>query len=231
MTSPNTVMTNISSNIALEGYLKFEVYELQLENKKYRLYDALDVPTQLRVLYPEGNTPNILANSGGFRFLESIFKIISVSMKANSIIRIKDNSAKREKFYDWYENAAEYHNDLIIFNYQYTQIACKQVQRLLKMLRYKSGIIVDISVPAVSYDDKKWWKLEGTLHVDKRSNFLIVSSNSLGFLYMAEEASDFDNIVDDEDNYDAHSHLFGVCKNEDLLDFRYYFEKTERREL
>lgn len=53
--------------------MKFNVYELPLESKLYKLYDVIEVPVQLRVVYPQGKTPAIFANAEGFAFLESIF--------------------------------------------------------------------------------------------------------------------------------------------------------------
>ncbi len=204
--------------------MKFQVYELKLESKNYRFYDVIDVPNQLRVVYPQGSTPTILANASAFSFLESIFKIASVKMKDNSIIRIKDNSEKKERFHNWYPASSEYHMDLIISNYQYTQVSSKKISRLLKMLKYRTSKIIDISVPTISYNHELWWKLEGTLHVDKRSDYLTISSNGLGLLYMAKEASYYHDIDDDEEENFAHSHLFALCKHEDLLDMKYYYE-------
>lgn len=205
--------------------MKFIVYDLQMESKTYRLFDALDVPNQLRVVYPQGDTPTILANATGFDYLESIFKISSDSMKDNCLIRIKDNSKEVEKFHDWYPSSAEFHLDMIIYNYQYTQISSKKIMRLLQMLKYSKKKRIDIPVPDINYNNK-WWKLKGALNVDKRSNFLAVSSSSDGFLYMADEASNYHDIEDNEEECFAHSHLFALCKYEDLLDMRYYYEKN-----
>jgi hypothetical protein len=112
--------------------MKFTVCDLQMESKTYRLFDAIDVPGQLRVAYPQGDTPTILANAKGFDFLENIFKIASTSMKDNCLIRIKDNAKEVEKFHDWYPSSTEFHLDMIIYNYQYTQISSKNIMRLLK---------------------------------------------------------------------------------------------------
>ncbi len=49
--------------------MKFTVYNLQLESKMYKFFDVIDVPKQLRVVYPQGDTPAILANAKGFDFL------------------------------------------------------------------------------------------------------------------------------------------------------------------
>ncbi|HPT77241.1 MAG TPA: hypothetical protein PLL17_00920 [Defluviitaleaceae bacterium] len=206
--------------------MKFNVYELPLESKLYKLYDVIEVPVQLRVVYPQGKTPAIFANAEGFAFLESIFKIASVSMKENCLIRIKDNSKTVESFHAWYPDSTEFHLDLVIFNHQYTQISSKKIKRLLMMLDYCKKKIMNIRVPEVHYKNDNWWSLEGELHVNKRSNFLVISSNSNGYLYMADEADRFCNIEDNEEEYSAHSHLFALCKEEDLLDFRYYYEKS-----
>jgi len=210
----------------MEEIMKFTAYDLQIESNTYRLFDVIDVPRQLRVVYPQGDTPIILANAMGFDFLESIFKIVSASMKDNCLIRIKDNAKAVERFHDWYPSSAEFHLDMIIYNYQYTQISSKKIMRLLKMLDYSKKECVDIAVPDITYNNNKWWKLKGTLNVDKRSNFLTISSNSYGFLYMADEASSYHDIEDDEKEMFAHSHLFGLCKYEDLLDMRYYYEEN-----
>lgn len=206
--------------------MKFTIYDLQIDLKTYRLFDVIDVPRQFRVVYPQGDTPTVLANAMGFDFLENIFKIMSVSMKDNCLIRVKDNSKERERFHDWYPSSAEFHLDLIIYNYQYTQISSKKIKRLLKMLDYSKEKCIDIAVPSITYNNNQWWKLKGTLNVDKRSNFLTISSNCYGFLYMADEASNYHDIEDDKDELFAHSHLFGLCKNEDLLDMRYYYEEN-----
>lgn len=204
--------------------MKFTVYDLQMGSKIYRFFDVIDVPRQLRVVYPQGNTPTILANAMGFDFLADIFKIVSASMKDNCLIRVKDNSKEVERFQAWYPSSTEFHLDMIIYNYHYTQISSKKVMRLLKMLDYSKKKCVDIAVPDITYDNNKWWKLKGTLNVDKRSNFLTISSNGYGFLYMADEAGRYHNMEDDEEELFAHSHLFGLCKHEDLLDMQYYYE-------
>lgn len=205
--------------------MKFIVYDLNIESKHYRLFDVVNVPRQLRIVYPQGDTPAVLANATGFDFLEAIFKIASVKMKDNCIIIIKDNSKEVERFQDWYPSSAEFHLDMILFNHQYTQISSKKIMRLLEMLPYSKGKLIDISVPIISYDDSEWWKLEGTLNVDKRSKFLAVSTNSYGFTYMANQVSTFHDIKDDEEEHFEHTHLFAMCKEEDLLDMRYYYEK------
>ena len=204
--------------------MKFTVYNLQLESKMYRFFDVIDVPKQLRVVYPQGDTPAILANAKGFDFLEKIFKIASVSMKDNCLIRVKDNSKDVEEFHNWYPSSTEFHLDMIIYNYQYTQISSKKIMRLLKMLDYSKKKCINITVPNLTYNNNQWWKLEGTLNVGKRSRFLTISSNSYGFLYMANEASLYHDIEDDENERFAHSHLFALCKDEDLLDMHYYYE-------
>ncbi len=43
---------------------------------------------------------------------------------------------------------------------------------------------------------------------------------------MADEASCYDDIEDNEEEWFIHSHLFALCKHEDLLDMRYYYEKN-----
>lgn len=205
--------------------MKFEVYNLKMESKEYRVFDVIDVPKQLRVIYPQGSTPNIFANSTGFDFLNSIFKIVSVKMKSNCILRIKDNSKKIERFHKWYSDSTEFHLDMIIYNCNYTQISSKKIRRLLKMLEYTKKTVINIAVPNIDYSNDKWWELEGRLSVDKRANFLMISSTSYGFLYMSEEASRYHDIEDDENEFFEHSHLFALCKNEDLLDMRYYYER------
>ncbi|MCH4886283.1 hypothetical protein EZV73_01820 [Acidaminobacter sp. JC074] len=207
--------------------MKFQVYELQLESKAFRLYDVIDVPSQLRIIYPQGDTPVILANADGYDFLESVLKIASVSMKENCIIRIKDNSPPVEKFHEWYPTSTEFHLDLIISNFQYTQASSKKVSQMIKMIKYKKYETIDITVPKVTYNHENWWNLRGALHVNKRKSCLMVSSNRLGFLYMAKEASYFHDIKDDEDEYFEHTHLFGFYQHKDMLDMRYYFEKTD----
>jgi len=205
--------------------MQFTFYDLQIESKIYKLFDVIDVPRQMRVVYPQGDTPTILANAMGFDFLGNIFKIASESIKDNFLIRVKDNAKEVEKFHGWYPSSTEFHLDMIIYNYQYTQLSSKKIMRLLKMLDYSKRKFIDIAVPDITYTDNKWWKLNGTLNVDKRSNFLTISSNSYGFLYMANEASRYHDIEDDENERFAHSHLFGLCKHEDLLDMRYYYER------
>lgn len=75
--------------------MKFTVYDLQMESKTYRLFDVIDVPRQLRVVYPQGDTPIVLANAMGY-FLENIFKIVSANMKDNCLIRVRDNAKEVE---------------------------------------------------------------------------------------------------------------------------------------
>ena len=38
------------------------------------------------------------------------------------------------------------------------------------MIDYSNKRYIDIAVPGITYNNK-WWKLQGTLNVDKRSNF------------------------------------------------------------
>lgn len=205
--------------------MKFIVYDLQIETQTYRLFDVVDVPKQLRVVYPQGYTPTILANAAGFDFLENIFKIVSVSLKDNCLIRVKDNSKDVERFHDWYPSSTEFHLDMIIYNFQHTQISSKKIMRLLKMLKYSKKRFVNIEVPDITYNNNEWWKLKGTLNVDKRGSFIAISSNSYGFLYIANEASHYHDFEDDENEVFAHTHLIGFCDKEDLLDMQYYYEK------
>jgi hypothetical protein len=121
-----------------------------------------------------------------FDFLHDIFKIASAGIKDNCLIRIKDNAKKIEKFHEWYPQSTEFHLDMIIYNYYYTQISTNKIKRLLKILKYRKRQSVDIQIPDVVYDNK-WWKLE--------------------------EAGSFHDIADDEEEFFAHNHLFALCKD------------------
>jgi len=204
--------------------MKFTYRELHLKSKKYKVYEAFDVPKQLRALSIPKDYSCILANADGFKLLHSLFLIIAGLKDENTIFIVYDHSEENETYQQWYPGG-EFHKNLMMFNFERTQVSVKDFNRLVGMLKYTKFTQVELNTPKYDFDKLPYWELDNSLTVKHQGKWIVLSSNYIGFTYMAREASHYHDLEDDpEDNF-SHSHLDVLTKMVDVLDMKYFYQE------
>lgn len=204
--------------------MKFTYRELVLKSKKYKIYEPIEVSKQLRAMFTPKDYSCILANAEGFKLLYDLFLIMAGSKNDNVIIAIYDVSKDYEDFQSWYMGG-EFHKNIVLTNFERTQISVKDFNRLLGMKKYVRSSNVQLQVPKVNFDRIVDWKLDNTLTVKNHGKWIMISSNMQGYMYMAREASYYLDMEDDPEETFSHSHLFFLSNLEDVLDMRYFYQE------
>lgn len=204
--------------------MKFAYREVIIKSTKYKVYEPIEVPKQLRGLYSPNDISCILANATGYKFLQELFLIVGSYKENNSVFLLYDSSRDIEKFHSWYPHA-ELHKNIMLCNYARTKMPPKVLKRLLDMRKYVKARKVELHMPKYNYDKIDYWNLDNVLSVKNYSKWIMLSSNYEGYCYMSREADSFTDMKDDPEEYFAHGHLFHLTKLEDKLDLRYFYQK------
>lgn len=204
--------------------MKFKCSEMKIKSKLYKLYEVIEVPEQLRVIYSVNDRSSILGNAEAYDFLYKIFLIIGSHKEENSIFIVIDKSASDEKIIECYAGA-EFHKNMMLFNFKRTQLTVKTFNRILKMREYVKSNLVDLRLPSYEFEKIDPWELDNALIVKNHGKWLLLSSNYEGYTYMSREALSFTDIEDDPEEFFAHAHLDKLTKLEDKLDLKYFYQE------
>lgn len=207
----------------------FSYRAIKLQSKNYRLYEFLEPSSQLRALSTNNKMSYILGNATAFKQLQALLLIAASFKSENTLFLWPDASEAEEAFQEWYPGA-QFHQNLLFFNFERTQVDSGTVKKILKARKYVKSEKVTLQIPSYTYDQIKHWNLSGTLTVKNLGNWLTVACNYEGYLYMSREAFDFTDMPDDPLESFAHSHLFALTNGDDRLDFKYYYEQALEKE-
>lgn len=200
----------------------FTYREIKLKSKVFQVFEVLNPSNQLRTLSTSNQMSYVLGNAEAYRQLQALLLIVASYRAENALFMMPDASKTNETLQDWYVGA-QFHQHLLFFNFEKTQIDSGDVKKVIMASKYIKAQIVDLKVPKYTYENLKHWRLAGTMTVKNLGKWLTVACNYEGYLYMSREAFDFTDIPDDPDETFAHSHLFALTHGEDRLDFRYFF--------
>lgn len=203
--------------------MKFVKKEVMLHNEKYKIYQAKDIPQQYRCINIPKSCTWILGNASAYKFIRDIALIVANPVYKNEIFLIEDKSKISEKLKKRY-NGAEGNQKVVMVNYAKTHLSRKKLKRLIAMCKYVKAEEVNINIPRYEYDTIPHWELDNKLSVKIQGKFTMLSTDNIGYLYIAREAEKFTDIEDDTQEYFAHGHLFHLTRDEDKVNLGYNFE-------